>query len=236
MLCPCKLFFAIFASMIWFCCAIHEIRNLVNQISVKPAKLVACGVIALGSNVLPILPAVAITDNWKCSDNVAILSNRKGKDVIMVGTAHISEESAELVRRAVRDTKPDVVTIELDKKRLGKVDNSKKSLAEFGFIEPSPGVKKSLGAPINPLRISAPLQVTQAADSAESSVVLDASPVRSDSFARVNTLKQIAEYVQTTFTTTTQRVLGAIVGKKELQIYVARNRVKESIHTSVGTC
>ena len=52
----------------------------------------------------------------------------------MIGTAHISEESANLVRRTIRTVKPDVVMIELDPKRIGKVAGEKQTLSEAGVF------------------------------------------------------------------------------------------------------
>ena len=52
----------------------------------------------------------------------------------MIGTAHISEESANLVRRTIRTVKPDVVMIELDPKRIGKVAGEKQTLSEAGAL------------------------------------------------------------------------------------------------------
>ncbi|MFO7606946.1 MAG: TraB/GumN family protein, partial [Desulfurivibrionaceae bacterium] len=39
------------------------------------------------------------------------------KELILVGTAHISMESAQLVHRVIEQEKPDCVCIELDQKR-----------------------------------------------------------------------------------------------------------------------
>lgn len=50
----------------------------------------------------------------------------------MIGTAHISEESANLVRRTIKTVKPDVVMIELDPKRIGRVVGSNQTLEEAG--------------------------------------------------------------------------------------------------------
>lgn len=50
----------------------------------------------------------------------------------MIGTAHISEESANLVRRTIKTVKPDVVMIELDPKRIGRVVGSNETLEEAG--------------------------------------------------------------------------------------------------------
>lgn len=44
--------------------------------------------------------------------------NKNGREYIIVGTAHISRQSADLVREVIEKEKPDTVCIELDEKRL----------------------------------------------------------------------------------------------------------------------
>jgi pheromone shutdown-related protein TraB len=43
---------------------------------------------------------------------------KDGREFIVVGTAHISRESADLVREVIENEQPDVVCVELDEKRL----------------------------------------------------------------------------------------------------------------------
>ncbi len=50
------------------------------------------------------------------SNNVTRVSI-SGKEIILVGTAHISRESVELVKRVIQEERPDVVCVELDEKR-----------------------------------------------------------------------------------------------------------------------
>jgi pheromone shutdown-related protein TraB len=50
------------------------------------------------------------------SDDVAVVQ-RNGQTVLLVGTAHISRESAELVEQVIAQERPDTVCIELDEKR-----------------------------------------------------------------------------------------------------------------------
>ncbi len=50
------------------------------------------------------------------SNNVTRVSV-SGKEIILVGTAHISRESVELVKRVIHEERPDVVCVELDEKR-----------------------------------------------------------------------------------------------------------------------
>ncbi len=44
--------------------------------------------------------------------------NKVGREFIIVGTAHISRQSADLVREVIEREKPDTVCVELDEKRL----------------------------------------------------------------------------------------------------------------------
>jgi len=46
------------------------------------------------------------------------LIKKDGREFIIVGTAHISRQSADLVREVIENEKPDVVCVELDEKRL----------------------------------------------------------------------------------------------------------------------
>lgn len=55
------------------------------------------------------------TDN-KYTEDVQIV-NKDGREFIIVGTAHISQQSADLVREVITNENPDTVCIELDEKR-----------------------------------------------------------------------------------------------------------------------
>ena len=77
--------------------------------------------------------AVAITDTVfpECSESITVL--RKGSnEAVVIGTAHISEESAKLVQRTIRTLSPSTVMIELDPKRIGRFSNAT-TLKEAGF-------------------------------------------------------------------------------------------------------
>src|SRR5262245_5370043 len=41
-----------------------------------------------------------------------------GREIFVVGTAHVSRESVELVRQAIEELRPDAVAVELDEKRF----------------------------------------------------------------------------------------------------------------------
>ncbi len=60
-----------------------------------------------------------IKDFGKTDKNVNDLSRvmLQGKEVILVGTAHISKESVELVKETIKKERPDCVCVELDDKR-----------------------------------------------------------------------------------------------------------------------
>ena len=70
----------------------------------------------------------------ECSDEITILkSSNNDREVVLIGTAHISEESVALVSKVINDLRPDTVMIELDPKRLGKVGKNDQDLQELGF-------------------------------------------------------------------------------------------------------
>lgn len=50
----------------------------------------------------------------------------KNKELIIIGTAHISKHSAELVSEVIKAEKPDTVCVELDKQRFEALSNQKK--------------------------------------------------------------------------------------------------------------
>ena len=58
-------------------------------------------------------------------DNVEIM-NINNKEIILIGTAHVSKESAEQVKEIIEETKPDSVCIELDKERYDSIENKDK--------------------------------------------------------------------------------------------------------------
>jgi len=71
----------------------------------------------------------------ECSDSIIVMKNDLNKQIIVIGTAHISESSVDLVRRTIQKITPDVVMIELDAKRIGRVDDGR-TLQELGFDIP----------------------------------------------------------------------------------------------------
>lgn len=57
-------------------------------------------------------------------DNVFKL-DYKGKEIILVGTAHVSKQSAELIRKVIDEERPDSVCVELDEERYNNIKNPK---------------------------------------------------------------------------------------------------------------
>lgn len=51
-----------------------------------------------------------------CDEDVSVLTSGN-KQIVLVGTAHVSEESSRLVRRVIRSVQPDLVMVELDRRR-----------------------------------------------------------------------------------------------------------------------
>lgn len=70
----------------------------------------------------------------ECSESIVVL--KKGAtEAIVIGTAHISDESAKLVQRTIHNVSPNIVMIELDAKRIGKFSKNS-SFSDF-FMLPS---------------------------------------------------------------------------------------------------
>lgn len=63
--------------------------------------------------------------NYKESNDVNWVKYKE-KELIIIGTAHISKQSAELVSEVIRAEKPDIVCVELDKQRFEALSNQKK--------------------------------------------------------------------------------------------------------------
>ena len=112
-----------------------------NPLDSKRKHLEFCSKIAysviLGSSFLEnTKPSYAI-DLPECTDSVTIFQRSADKkSVILIGTAHISQDSVNLVRRTIRTTRPDVVMIELDAKRISRAGITMKTLNDAGFDLP----------------------------------------------------------------------------------------------------
>ena len=58
------------------------------------------------------------------SENITTI-NYQNKKIILIATAHVSRESAELVRQVIEDERPDSVCVELDEDRYSSIQNPK---------------------------------------------------------------------------------------------------------------
>ena len=96
---------------------------------------------AAGFFATPLLPAWS-APNPLCDPLVSQLKGPDGKEVYLVGTAHISQESAALVRNVIRAVKPDTVMIELDASRAGRMMPPGGGAPTLATAPPAPPEKK----------------------------------------------------------------------------------------------
>jgi pheromone shutdown-related protein TraB len=64
-------------------------------------------------------------NNKKYTEDVQFV-NRNGREFIIVGTAHISRQSANLVKEVIENERPDTVCVELDEKRYKSLSEKKR--------------------------------------------------------------------------------------------------------------
>jgi hypothetical protein len=126
----------------------------------------------------------------ECSDTIVALRNGAGRQIVLIGTAHISEDSVRLVRNTIRALKPDMVMIELDKKRVGKV-NEGKTLQELGFAVPQD--QMGVGG--------------EMAEGAGEAIKVDGKAGRKNAFV------QVVDFVKDSITATAQGAAGAVLGE-----------------------
>ena len=60
------------------------------------------------------------------SNNMTDHISCNGKEIILIGTAHVSKKSAELVQHTVHEQKPDTVCVELCQTRLTSIKDADK--------------------------------------------------------------------------------------------------------------
>jgi len=75
------------------------------------------GLLAGSSLSLSAPPALGASEGPLCSPDVAVLQTAGAKQIIVIGTAHVSEESVALVQQVIREVQPETVMVELDKPR-----------------------------------------------------------------------------------------------------------------------
>ena len=89
----------------------HRVRRLRDEL--------LCGGALCGSQLFTPLSSWAslVAPSPLCDEDVSVLRTAAGKQIVIVGTAHVSEESAQLVREVIQQVEPDTVMVELDKPR-----------------------------------------------------------------------------------------------------------------------
>ena len=70
------------------------------------------------------IPASGMSDTVHSEDVHRLTIN--DREVILVGTAHVSQESVDLVRKVITDEQPDCVCVELDEKRYKALSSRKR--------------------------------------------------------------------------------------------------------------
>ena len=58
----------------------------------------------------------------------------KYKNLIIIGTSHIAKQSLKEVKKAIEEEKPDIIAIELDRKRLMALASKKKEISDVKII------------------------------------------------------------------------------------------------------
>ena len=67
-----------------------------------------------------------ITSIEETEQNIHKIIFENEKQLYLIGTAHVSKNSAELVESKIHEIKPDVVCIELDEQRFNSIKNRNK--------------------------------------------------------------------------------------------------------------
>ncbi|MFA5519485.1 MAG: TraB domain-containing protein, partial [Spirochaetota bacterium] len=60
------------------------------------------------------------------SEEVTLINYTDGKKIYLIGTAHVSKNSAVLVENTIREINPDIVCIELDEQRFKAITSTNK--------------------------------------------------------------------------------------------------------------
>jgi TraB/PrgY/gumN family len=105
-------------------------RRLLQSIVATATGAVTTPSLASAASGLATAPSV-VSSLATCDATVSVWQ-RENRLVYILGTAHISETSANLAGQLVRDVHPDAVFVELDLKRVGGLANTKPELNEPG--------------------------------------------------------------------------------------------------------
>ena len=96
-----------------------------------------------------------------CDPCVSTVTSARGQEITLVGTAHISEDSALLVQRVLRQVKPDTVMIELDASRAAKLIGSRpaslklaRSPSDDGTVPAAPAAEPDRAPPFSVGRLA----------------------------------------------------------------------------------
>ena len=131
-------------------------------------------VTAASATFLP-LPSFAAgkvkTSKAICDPTVSILKN-KNRLIYVLGTAHISDVSAQLASQLVKDVQPDAVFIELDLKRVGGLPFNKIQRRKDRIEIPGPD--KSVVIVPNIIPVSKTIELTQSQQKAAMASLMDA--------------------------------------------------------------
>lgn len=114
--------------------SMRDPSSVIGQLSRRAA--LGCLAAGLGAGLVPLpglhaaLPAAAVVSDERslsplCDPCVNIVRTAAGQEIVIVGTAHVSEDSANLVRNVIRTVRPDTVMIELDESRVGDLMKAK---------------------------------------------------------------------------------------------------------------
>eukprot|EP01038_Epipyxis_sp_PR26KG_P015009 gene15009-20194_t len=174
----------------------------------KIRKLIV-GVGVGGSAILNVLNPVSVNAfvQPECSDTITTLTNGQ-KEIIIIGTAHISEESANLVRRTIKNLKPQVVMIELDPKRVGKIAGQ--TFEEAGFDIPT-ATKVFYQKEIS---VNNAITGSNHDDTSSNNKVLVVEKIQKKSF-----INNIVQSFQSNIANSIQRVAGSLLGNALSQFY-----------------
>ena len=113
-----------------------------------------------GASVTAAMPLADTASSPLCDPCVSIVKTARGQEVTIVGTAHISEDSATLVSRVIQFQHPDTVMIELDPSRAVKLIG--RASPTLKLVDPQAAFNRGEGPPtaLNSLP-SSPLSLPQ---------------------------------------------------------------------------
>uniref|UniRef100_A0A7S4I9S7 TraB/GumN family protein n=1 Tax=Prymnesium polylepis TaxID=72548 RepID=A0A7S4I9S7_9EUKA len=106
---------------------------------------IAGGALCSSQILVPLRTQALLTPPPLCDPDVSVLSTGN-KQIVIVGTAHVSEDSAALVRQVIRAVQPDTVMVELDRRRAATLMYKAKARKRGVPVSASPSEQQSSGA------------------------------------------------------------------------------------------